>query len=170
MLVEKTHSFGALTRCAILFLFLIMGVSLYAQSFGSSSSYRIEGKVQSSYSAKQAASSSSSLSTTSQWQSVNQTYRQSSYVGTTVSEQPQYRSYSSTLYEPFTTGTPSDEGDDDYSGGDVDLDEWGDEADLADPGNQSNESPIGEPFILLLFAMVAAVVIRVRSRKPRTQD
>lgn len=174
MLVEDTPSLRALMKCAIMLLFFTLSVSLSAQTFNSSTSYRVDGRVQSSYSAKQAVSSSGSFGT-SQWQSTSHTYRQASYIGTTTAEPTQYRSYSSTVYQPFTTGTPSDDGSsgsdgDDWSGGDVDLGDWGDEPDIADPGNQSSESPVGEPFILLLFAAVAAVVMGVRNRKLRTKS
>ena len=35
-----------------------------------------------------------------------------------------------------------------------------------DPGEQSNQSPVGEPLVLLLFAAVAAAVVAWRQRKP----
>lgn len=167
MLVEDTHSLRALMKCAIMLLCFILSISLSAQTFNSSTSYRVDGRIQSSYSAKQAVSSSGSFGT-SQWQSTSQTYRQASYIGTTTAEPTQYRSYSSTVYQPFTTGTPSDDGSSETSS-DAPASRKNAFVDRpdSDPGNGS---PVGEPFILLFFAAVAAVVMGVRNRKLRTKS
>lgn len=84
-----------------------------------------------------------------------------------------YSAYQSTVYEPFGNTTPSESSasnrgisgrrNSDYEG-DVDLGEWGDPT-TANPGNTSNQSPIGEPWIMLLFAAVAAIVVAWRRRK-----
>ena len=91
---------------------------------------------------------------------------------TLVSPSASYQSYESTIYEPFDNNGPSKIGgrrntgsDDDWSGGDVDLGDWGDETDIEDPGNQSKEFPIGEPWIMLAFAVMAAVVIALRKKQ-----
>ena len=86
--------------------------------------------------------------------------------GFRVAGRKSYNAYQSTVYEPFGNTTPceSSAGGRGISGrrnsnyeGDVDLDGWGDPT-TGTPGNTSNQSPIGEPWILLLFAAVAAVV------------
>lgn len=73
----------------------------------------------------------------------------------------EYQSYKSTIYQPFSNSTDGDSND--YEG-DVDTGEWGDPT-TANPGNTSNQSPIGEPWIMLLFAAAAAVTVTWRKRK-----
>ena len=85
----------------------------------------------------------------------------------------EYKMYQGTVYEPFGNTTPSESSassrgvsgrrNSDYEG-DVNLDGWGDPT-TADPGNQSTLSPVGEPWILLLFAAAAAIVVAWRRRK-----
>ena len=89
-------------------------------------------------------------------------YRAERKVITTQSAQvDEYQSYKSTIYQPFTNST--DGNSNDYEG-DVDTGEWGDPT-TANPGNQSGQSPIGEPWIMLLFAAAAAVTVAWRKRK-----
>lgn len=73
----------------------------------------------------------------------------------------EYQSYKSTIYQPFSNSTDGDSND--YEG-DVDTGEWGDPT-TANPGNTSNQSPIGEPWIMLLFAAAATVTVTWRKRK-----
>ena len=73
----------------------------------------------------------------------------------------EYQSYKSTIYQPFSNSTDGDSND--YEG-DVDTGEWGDPT-TENPGNTSNQSPIGEPWIMLLFAAAAAVTVAWRKRK-----
>ena len=75
-----------------------------------------------------------------------------------------------------TDGAPSTGGDDptnpdvpdnnDPGGGEI-PDDW---YNPADPEDNSNESPIGEAWVMLLFAAVAAVVVFVRQRKAALRD
>jgi hypothetical protein len=89
-------------------------------------------------------------------------YRAERKVITTQSAQvDEYQSYKSTIYQPFTNST---DGDSNPYEGDVDTGEWGDPT-TANPGNTSGESPIGEPWIMLLFAAAAAVTVAWRKRK-----
>lgn len=79
-----------------------------------------------------------------------------------------YATYQSTVYQPFTTAVPSD--DNPVAG-------FGSEPQItnrkngflnpADPDeeNRADGSPIGEPWILLLFAAVAAAVVAWRQRR-----
>ena len=82
-----------------------------------------------------------------------------------------YQPYRSTIYEPFSNAKPTgpqrggaigeEEDDDDDSD-----DDWtGDFGHPSDP-NQSPNSPVGDAWVLLLFAVVAAVVVyRKQSKK-----
>ena len=80
----------------------------------------------------------------------------------------QYKSYESTIYEPFAEESPSRIGnrrntDNNYEG-DVDLGDWGD-PDIKNPGDQSNEYPLGDAWVMLLFAAAAAIVIALRKKQ-----
>ena len=89
-------------------------------------------------------------------------YRAERKVITTQSAQvDEYQSYKSTIYQPFSNSTDGDSND--YEG-DVDTGEWGDPT-TENPGNTSNQSPIGEPWIMLLFAAAAAITVTWRKRK-----
>ena len=89
-------------------------------------------------------------------------YRAERKVITTQSAQvDEYQSYKSTIYQPFSNST---DGDSNPYEGDVDTGEWGDPT-TANPGDQSEQSPIGEPWIMLLFAAAAAATVTWRKRK-----
>ena len=87
-------------------------------------------------------------------------------------EQPEvnYQPYRSTIYEPFSNAKPTgpqrggaigEEEDNDADSGD----DWtGDFGHPSDP-NQSNNGPVGEAWVLLLFAAVAAIVVYCKQRK-----
>lgn len=109
----------------------------------------------------------------------------SSYGNNNNLEQPAYNSYQSTVYQPFASspsiisgrrnsnGTSStDEGNplstsntsgSNNPGGGTIPDDWYNPADPED--NHSNEFPVGEAWVMLLFAAVAAAVVFVRQRK-----
>ena len=77
-----------------------------------------------------------------------------------------YQQYHSTIYEPFSNETPSSNGSNapaDITGrkNTINTGGFGTEPDP----NASNNSPIGEPWILLAFAAVAAIVIRLRKKQ-----
>ena len=76
-----------------------------------------------------------------------------------------YQTYQSTIYEPFSAATPSSNNNAPagISGRRNTIDEgaFGTE----DEYGKSDESPIGEPWIMLAFAVVAAVVIRLRKKQ-----
>ena len=73
----------------------------------------------------------------------------------------EYQSYKSTIYQPFSNST---DGDSNNYEGDVDTGEWGD-PDIENPGDQSNEYPLGEAWVMLLFAAAAAATVTWRKRK-----
>ena len=72
-----------------------------------------------------------------------------------------YKAYQGAVYEPFNDTPPSEAGNGDrgISG-----------RKNAFPGRpdtgQSKDSPVGEPFVLLLFAAVAVAVVAWQQRKP----
>ena len=97
-----------------------------------------------------------------------------------------YNSYQSTVYQPFasspsmvsgrrnTGSAPSTGGDDptnpnlpnDNDPGDGELPEgWLDPEHPSDPGHQSPDSPVGEAWVMLLFAAAAALAVYIRQRK-----
>ena len=93
-------------------------------------------------------------------------YRAERKVITTQSAQvDEYQSYKSTIYQPFTNST---DGDSNPYEGDVDTGEWGDPT-TKNPGNTSNQSPIGEPWIMLIFAVIVAATITLRKRLQKAQ-
>ena len=164
MSVEKTHFLGAMMKGAILLIFFVFGVATYAQSYNSQVSYRVNGATQSTASAQQWSSYGVSNGA---YHMAESDCRQVEGMG--------YKSYQSTVYKPFSSSLPSGMGsapsrisgrrnsEDNYEG-DVDTDKWGD-IETENPGVQGEGSPVGEPFVLLLFAAVAAVVIARRRKQ-----
>ena len=92
--------------------------------------------------------------------------------GLTVQQEPAYRSYQSTIYEPFAAGMSRSADSDTYGngasrisgrkntwGGDGMGDEEGDDA-----GHRDNNSPVGDAWSMLLFAAVAAFVVAKKQK------
>ena len=150
MSVEKTHFLGAMMKGAILLIFFVFGVATYAQSYKSQVSYRVNGAAQSSVSAQQWSSGVYNGA----YRVAENDCRQEGVVG--------YKSYRSTVFEPFDNTPPSGVSGRRKSNG-VNLDDWGD-PDIADP-NESEEYPLGDGWIMLLFAAVAAFFIARRKRQ-----
>ena len=75
-----------------------------------------------------------------------------------------YKAYQGAVYEPFNDTPPSESGNGGSRGISGRKNLGG--MDGHDPGEQSNQSPVGEPLVLLLFAAVAAAVVAWRQRKP----
>ena len=127
MSVEPIHSLGAVLKGAFILILFACSMLSYAQTFSSTSPYRVDAKV------------------------------------APASEQTQrYTGYQSTVYEPFTDALPSSAGattDEHFTiterkNGFLDR-----------PDTGQGESPVGEPWILLLFAAAAAIVVAWRRRK-----
>ena len=77
-------------------------------------------------------------------------------------QQNAYKAYQGAVYEPFNDTPPSESGNAPRGiSGRKNLGGRGGR----DPGEQSDQSPVGEPFVLLLFAAVAAVVVAWRQRR-----
>jgi hypothetical protein len=87
-------------------------------------------------------------------------YRVMSGVSTQANE---YKKYQGAVYEPFDNTPPSESGNSENAtmgiSGRKNL------AGGGDPGTQG-DSPIGEPFVLLLFAAVAAIFVAKRKKEP----
>ena len=85
--------------------------------------------------------------------------------GMTVVQEQTYRSYQSTIYEPFAAGITSagDNQSNSPSGISNRRNAWGgggmgDQED-DDPGHRDPNSPVGEPWVLLFFAAIAAAIV-----------
>ena len=74
----------------------------------------------------------------------------------------EYKAYQGTVYEPFNDTPPSESGN--SNSGPKGISGRKNLAGGGDPGTQGG-SPVGEPFVLLLFAAVTAVVIRLRKKQ-----
>ena len=125
------------TKIVLLFLFVVcVSVQVKAQTFQSTSPY-----------------------------SMTQQGRQAVDVNSAGS----YHTYESTIYEPFSEAAPSSSNDRVPAGisgrrnGDINID--GEFGENSDGGDQENSYPIGEPWIMLAFAAMAAVVIRLRKKQ-----
>ena len=90
---------------------------------------------------------------------------QQSYQAIEVNQAGSYRAYESTIYEPFTAASPSSNSNDapaNISGRrNINEDDFG----FEDESNKSKEFPVGEPWIMLAFAAMAAVVITLRKKQ-----
>ena len=91
---------------------------------------------------------------------------QQGYQASEVNQAGSYRAYESTIYEPFTAASPSSNSNDapaNISGRrNADDDGFGGNS---DGGNQADSYPVGEPWIMLAFAAMAAVVITLRKKQ-----
>ena len=90
---------------------------------------------------------------------------QQSHQAIEVNQAGSYRAYESTIYEPFTAASPSSNSNDapaNISGRrNINEDDFG----FEDESNKSKEFPVGEPWIMLAFAAMAAVVITLRKKQ-----
>jgi hypothetical protein len=76
------------------------------------------------------------------------------------------QAYKSTIYEPFSSVTPSSDANGSNNGNARGMSGRRNIGEL-NPGNAdpNPESPVGEPWIMLAFAAMAAVVIRLRKKQ-----
>ena len=183
MSVEQPHSLGAMMKGAILLIFFVFGVTTYAQSYNAPISYRISGTTQSTASAEQWSGGgvANGQATSGVYGAANGGYQPAGKAGgynvnngfgwtrsdfrsvvETDVQQNAYKAYQGAVYEPFNDTPPSEAGGKGISGrkklGGMDG---------HDPGGPgSSNSPVGEPFVLLLFAAVAAVFVAIRKKEP----
>ena len=89
-------------------------------------------------------------------------YLQGTQVQAEQYQGPSAAMYQSTIYTPFSDETPSNS-DNSITGrkNTINTGGFGTETDP----NASNQSPIGEPWIMLAFAAIAAVVITLRKKQ-----
>ena len=96
---------------------------------------------------------------------------QQSYQAQEANQVGSYRAYESTIYEPFSSAAPSASSNNAPAGitgrknttiNPGNEGEWGENS---DGGDQANSYPIGEPWIMLAFAAMAAVVITLRKKQ-----
>lgn len=81
----------------------------------------------------------------------------------TAAASPQ-QAYKSTIYEPFSSATPSSDANGSNNGNARGMS--GRRNAFVDPGETgAEEYPIGEPWIMLAFAAMAAVVITLRKKQ-----
>lgn len=84
----------------------------------------------------------------------------------TVAASPQ-QAYKSTIYEPFSSATPSSDANGSNNGNARGMSgrrnagpDW-----AVTPDDPGYRPPVGEPWIMLVFAAMAAVVIRLRKKQ-----
>ena len=87
-----------------------------------------------------------------------------------VMRAPRYTAHQSTVQEPFNNDLPS-ESNTSFTGSTPDgiSNRKNGFINPSDPGNRSEESPVGEPWIMLIFAAAAAAIITLRKRQPKAQ-
>ena len=89
---------------------------------------------------------------------------QQSYQAQEANQVGSYQAYESTIYEPFTSATPSSNGSNAPAGITNRKNDFGN-PENENPGTGPTEYPIGEPWIMLAFAAMAAVVITLRKKQ-----
>jgi hypothetical protein len=82
----------------------------------------------------------------------------------TVAASPQ-QAYKSTIYEPFSSATPSSDANGSNNGNARGMSGRRNAFENPDDPNRDPEPPIGEPWIMLAFAAMAAVVITLRKKQ-----
>ena len=157
MLVDQPHSLGAVLKGAILLIFFVFGVEVYAQSYNSQVSYRVGSTTQSTPSAQQGRYGVMGNGN----QAFDNGYRVTSGISTQANE---YKKYQGAVYEPFNNTPPSESGNSENAtmgiSGRKNL------TGVGDPDADNLQSPIGEPLVLLLFAAVAAIFVAKRKKEP----
>ena len=89
---------------------------------------------------------------------------QQSYQAQEANQVGSYQAYESTIYEPFTSATPSSNGSNAPAGITNRKNDFGN-PENENPGTGPTEYPIGEPWIMLAFAAMAAIVITLRKKQ-----
>ena len=96
-----------------------------------------------------------------------------SYSSNNYAEQPAYNTYQSTVYQPFESSLPSDNNPV-YGNGQGEGEGNGGRRNVTNRQNSSPDrpdtppaegSPVGEAWVMLLFAAAAALAIYIRQRK-----
>lgn len=82
----------------------------------------------------------------------------------TTAASPQ-QAYKSTIYEPFSSATPSSDANGSNNGNARGMSGRRNAFENPDDPNRDPESPIGEPWIMLAFAAMAAVALTLRKKQ-----
>ena len=82
----------------------------------------------------------------------------------TAAASPQ-QAYKSTIYEPFSSATPSSDANGSNNGNARGISGRRNLGNTPGDPEPNPESPLGEPWIMLAFAAMAAVVIRLRKKQ-----
>lgn len=106
----------------------------------------------------------SGIALSAQTFSSTSSYNRTSEPAISTQQQQSYQSYRSTVYEPFTDTPPSATG---VNAAEQEFDITGRKNGFITPSNpnESDESPVGEPWVLLVFAAAAAVVVAIRGKQ-----
>ena len=96
-------------------------------------------------------------------------YRHSTYSTSSYSNSGSYNPIRGRRNTGEEGGTDANDPNKDPGGGEI-PDGWEGSEHPSDPGHQSNQYPVGEAWVMLLFAAVAAAVVFVRQRKAALRD
>ena len=95
--------------------------------------------------------------------SASPTVSHQAFQGASTSMSLHYQMPPTTIYEPFDNTPPSEVGQD-TDPGFIPQDRRN-LGGAVDPGNQSQGSPVGEPWVMLLFAAATTTIIKIRQVK-----
>ena len=165
--------YRALHIDVICVLFFIGTMPLSAQIFSTAQGNRYEtsypseygGMQQSPYATQDAQMNYNAYQSTvyQPFESPAPSYRHSTYSTSSYSNSGSYNPIRGRRNTGEESGTDANDPDNDP--GDGELPEgWLDPEHPSDPGHQSNQSPVGETWIMLFFAAVAALVVYIRNR------
>ena len=133
---QHRHNFTILRLSIVAFLLLAIVAPIKADAFRSTSPYRLD----------------------SRQMDVTQ-----------VDPSTSYQSYESTIYDPFSEEAPSSSSNNGPSKIGSRQNAWGGggmgDNPNDDPGHRDPGSPIGEAWVMLLFAAAAAIVIALRKKQ-----
>ena len=133
---QHRHNFSIFRLSIVAFLLLTIVAPINADEFSSTSPYRVDSRFTDA---------------------------------TLVSPYTSYQSYESTIYEPFASDAPGSSSNNGPSKIGSRQNSWGGggmgDNPNDDPGHRDPGSPIGEAWVMLLFAAAAAIVIALRKKQ-----
>ena len=166
--------YSALHIVVICVLFFVGTMPLSAQIFSTAQSNRYETSYpseygatqQNAYSAHEAQANYNSYQSTvyQPFESSAPSCRHSTYSTSSYSNSGSYNPIRGRRNTGEEGGTDANDPDNDPGDGEL-PENWFDPDHPSDPGHQSNQSPVGEAWVMLLFAAAAALAIYIRQRK-----
>ena len=133
---QHRHNFTILRLSIVAFFLLALCTPINADEFRSTSPYRVDSRFTDA---------------------------------TLVSPSASYQSYESTIYDPFSEEAPGSSSNNGPSKIGSRQNTWGGggmgDNTNDDPGHRDPGSPIGEAWVMLLFAAAAAIVIALRKKQ-----